>query len=49
MPKAPKAFVIVDKETNQPLATLPLTIPIGSTIEGFERAGYSVKWTWASE
>ena len=45
----PKGFVIVDKETNQPLATLPLTISIGATVEGFERAGYSVKWTWADD
>jgi hypothetical protein len=23
-----------------------LTIPIGSTIEGYEKAGHEVGWTW---
>ena len=27
-------------------ATLPLTIPIGSTIEAYERAGHNVGWGW---
>jgi len=39
-------FSIIDKTTGKKLATLPLTIPIGSTVEGFERAGYEVIWAW---
>ena len=40
------AFTIYSKETGLTLATLPLTIPIGSTVEGYEKAGISVGWTW---
>jgi hypothetical protein len=39
-------FIIYEKDTGKNLATLPLTIPIGATVEGFERAGYKVGWTW---
>jgi hypothetical protein len=39
-------FSVLDKTTGKKLATLPLTIPIGSTVEGFQRAGYEVTWTW---
>ena len=39
-------FIVFDKTTGERLATLPLTIPIGSTIEGYEKAGYEVTWTW---
>ena len=42
-------FAIIDTDTEVQLAVLPLTLPIGSTVEGFERAGYSVKWTWTYE
>ena len=41
-----EGFVIYDKETGQKLATLPLTVPIGSTIEAYEKAGHNVKWSW---
>ena len=40
-------FQIIDQKTNEVLATLPTAIPIGSTIEGFEAAGYSVIWSWS--
>ena len=40
------SFIIYDKNTQATLANLPLTIPIGSTVESFEKAGYSVGWTW---
>lgn len=39
-------FTIINKMTGETLATLPTTIPIGSTVDGFERAGYEVTWTW---
>ena len=42
-------FSILDKATGKKLATLPLTIPIGATLEGFERAGHEVTWTWTEE
>lgn len=42
-------FIVFDKTTGKPLATLPLTIPIGSTIEAYEQAGYEVTWTWKEE
>lgn len=41
-----KGFNIYNSETGQKLATLPLTIPIGSTVEAYEKAGYSVRWGW---
>lgn len=39
-------FSILDKTTGKKLATLPLTIPIGETVERFQAAGYEVAWTW---
>jgi hypothetical protein len=39
-------FIVFNKKTGERLATLPLTIPIGSTIEGYQKAGYEVTWTW---
>ena len=39
-------FNIFNKETGQKLATLPLTIPIGATVEAYERAGHIVSWGW---
>jgi len=39
-------FTIFNKQTGQKLATLPLTIPIGATVEAYERDGHSVSWGW---
>ena len=39
-------FIIFNKETGEKLATLPLTIPIGSTVEAYEKAGHNVTWGW---
>lgn len=39
-------FIIIDKKTGQVLATLPTTIPIGSTVKAYEDAGYEVTWSW---
>lgn len=39
-------FIVFDKVTGNKLATLPLTIPIGLTIEAYEKAGHSVNWGW---
>jgi hypothetical protein len=47
-PNGYRQFVVIDRATDKPLATLPLTVPIGSTIEAYERAGYSVRWTWGA-
>jgi hypothetical protein len=44
-----KTYTITLKDTGRNLATLPLTIPIGATVEGFEKAGYKVGWTWTKE
>lgn len=41
-----KGFNIYNSETGQKLATLPLTIPIGSTVEAYEKAGHKVRWGW---
>lgn len=41
-----EGFNIYNKETGQKLATLPLTIPIGATVEAYEKAGHSVRWGW---
>ena len=40
------AFVVFDRATNKKLATLPLTAPIGATLEAYERAGLVVGWKW---
>ena len=42
-------FTVLDKKTGDKLATLPLTIPIGVAVEGFQKAGYEVSWTWEEE
>ena len=39
-------FIIFNKETGEKLATLPLTTPIGSTVEAYEKAGHNVTWGW---
>ena len=39
-------FVIKDKNTGEKLAIIPTTIPIGMTVEGYEKAGYEVIWEW---
>ena len=39
-------FTIFNKETGQKLATLPLTIPIGATVEAYKREGHDVSWGW---
>jgi hypothetical protein len=41
------AFSIIEISTGRLLATLPLTLPIGATVEGYEKAGIAVSWTWA--
>jgi hypothetical protein len=41
-----RGFSIYNRETGQKLATLPLTIPIGSTVEAYEKAGHKVRWGW---
>jgi len=41
-----KGFIIFNQETGQKMATLPLTIPIGATVEAYEKAGHSVTWGW---
>jgi hypothetical protein len=42
-------FYIFDRGTGNKLATLPLTIPIGSTVEAYERAGHTVGWGWEED
>lgn len=42
-------FIVFDRATGEHLATLPLTVPIGSTVEAFEKSGRAVGWTWAEE
>jgi hypothetical protein len=37
-------FTVFNKVTGKEMATFPLTIPIGSTIEAYERDGHSVTW-----
>jgi len=41
-----KGFIIFNQETGQKMATLLLTIPIGSTVEAYEKAGHNVTWGW---
>ena len=41
-----RGFTIFNKVTGEKLATLPLTIPIGATVEAYERDGHSVSWGW---
>jgi len=44
-----EGFAIYNRETGQKLATLPLTVPIGATVEAYEKAGHSVRWGWTEE
>jgi hypothetical protein len=39
-------FTIFNKVTGQKLATLPLSIPIGATVDAYEREGHQVSWGW---
>lgn len=39
-------FAIYDSLTGNKLAALPLSIPIGSTVEAYEREGHAVHWGW---
>jgi hypothetical protein len=41
-----RGFIIYNRETGQKLATLPLTIPIGATVEAYKKEGYEVSWGW---
>lgn len=43
-----EGYTIYDKETGRDLATLPLTIPIGSSCDGFRRIGFQVGWRWTA-
>ena len=40
------AFVVFERLTNKKLATLPLTAPIGPTLDAYARAGLEVGWKW---
>ncbi len=42
-------FIIRDTETGEQLARLPLTLPIGQTVEAYEQAGYKVAWEWGED
>jgi hypothetical protein len=42
-------FKILDKATGQELATYPLTVPIGSTVESYTESGQDVTWTWVEK
>jgi hypothetical protein len=42
-------FEVYEKDSDTVLAKLPLTIPIGATIEGYEKAGINVGWRWPNE
>ena len=39
-------FTIYEKNTGKELATLPLTIPIGQTIDAYKRDGHNVVCGW---
>ena len=39
-------FIIYNQITGQKMATLPLTIPIGSTVKAYQKAGHKVTWGW---
>ncbi len=41
-----KGFTVYEKETNRKLATLPLTVSIGSTLDAYQAAGFVVGWKW---
>jgi hypothetical protein len=42
-------FFIFNRDTGQKLATLPLTIPIGTTVEAYKRDGHNVGWGWEED
>lgn len=46
MRKVP-AFSVIEKESGAVLAMLPRTMPIGETVEAYERAGFVVTWSWS--
>jgi hypothetical protein len=39
-------FIIFDRVTGRKFATLPLSIPIGSTVDAYKREGHDVSWAW---
>ena len=39
-------FIIFDRVTGRKFATLPLSIPIGATVEAYKREGHDVSWGW---
>ena len=41
-----RGFIIFDRVTGKKFATLPLTIPIGATVDAYKRAGHDVSWGW---
>lgn len=42
-------FAVIDNDTELIHAKLPTTISISATIEGYQQAGYNVRWTWVEE
>jgi hypothetical protein len=42
-------FSIYDSLSGDKIVTLPLTIPIGYTIEAYEKEGHKVRWAWEEE
>lgn len=43
-----RVFVVYDRDTGKNLVTLPLTYPIGLTVDIFRKAGYDAGWTWST-
>jgi hypothetical protein len=43
-----RGFVIYDRDTGKNLVTLPLTYPIGLSVDLFRKAGYDAGWTWTT-
>lgn len=41
-------YEIYEKATGKRLALLPLSLPIGSTVEAFEASGVAVGWAWVT-
>ena len=39
-------FSIYNSLTGEKITTLPLTIPIGYTVEAYEKEGHKVFWGW---
>jgi hypothetical protein len=42
-------FSIYDSLSGDKIVTLPLTIPIGDTVEAYEKEGQKVFWGWEEE